>query len=140
VAILSIIRNGGGRHVGFLKLQSTNRSNCGTRRKCRIAKQNHDRTILVHTSVYPAEGRPAPHLSAPLFSRLRRSPLGASVAFETNRIECYGRRPQARKAIAQSSVRGPCGLSQSGHFAPFSKFLHIKRQNFRMYFSVHVCL
>jgi len=41
------------------------------------------------TSVYRAEGRPAPHLSAllaPLFSRLRRSLLGAfgaSVAFET---------------------------------------------------------
>jgi len=98
------------------------------------------------TIVYPGEGRShtSRHLSVPLFlfSRLRRLPLGTSVAFETvphrrlwatppgKRVigSCEACR-RARKAIAQSSVRDPCRLSRSGHFAPFSQFLHIKGRN-----------
>jgi len=37
----SFFQNGGGRHVGRLKLQSSNSSNCGTHHKCRIALPCH---------------------------------------------------------------------------------------------------
>ena len=111
--------------------------------------------VYCNTSVYQAaEGRPALHLSlplAPLFSRLRRSPLGtfgAPVAFET--VPHRRLRPQARTWLAHAAVISPANTQANwpgrqlrmpalvahayflkvGHFAPFSQFLHIKNQNF----------
>jgi len=106
-----------------------------------------------YASIYPSEGRPAQHLSAPsapLFSRLRRSLLGAfgaSVAFETvpHASKAPGHAPGSRvsgpcrclsPASTQSSLRtgrqlrtpaldGPCGLSKSGPFyTAFRIFTH----------------
>ena len=104
----------------------------------------------------------APHLSAPsapLFSCLRCSPLGAfgaSVTFETVpqwrlqatppgsrvigpcRCRVTGQRASElanwQAIIVHASARGPCGLSHSGPFCTVYSILHIKGLNFHALF------
>ena len=96
----------------------------------------------------PPLGAVAP--SAALFSRLRRSPLGAfgvSVAFETVPLRMLRATPLsqhvigsceacrcARKAIVRPAFVACADFLKVGHFAPFSQFLHIKGRNFQNVF------
>jgi len=59
------------------------------------------------------------------------------------RIETYG--PARVWRMRARPLRSPASVAHAdflkvGHFAPFSQFLHIKVEIFRMFFSVHVCL
>ena len=110
--------------------------------------------VLYNTNVYPAQGQPAPHLSAssaPLFLRLRHLPLGAfgaSVAFETVPHRKLSAMPPGLCVIGPcrccitsqhaGELAGNCMPAvvahayflKVGHFAQFSQFLHVKGQNF----------
>ena len=123
-------------------------------KKSKNQKHQKYHNYYQNTSVYPADQRPAPNLSAlsaPLFSRLRRSPLGASVAFETVPHRRLRATPQARAWLARAAVVSPASAQASwqtgrqlrtpaivaradflkvDHCASFSQFLHIKGQNF----------
>jgi len=79
------------------------------------------------TSVYP-DGRPAPHLSAPsvpLFLRLRRSPLGASVAFEMVPHQRLWATPPGQCVIGscEACAQGHCTVQLSWPVRTFSKWV-----------------